>query len=72
MAKEKVLKYEKEMREFLEIMKWKDVNLDVDADNQVVSFGAGVNVGSQSGRAIIEANSDSDLFDFYIYFSSIN
>ncbi len=64
------LKYEKEMQEFLSIMEWKD-ELNVNTENEQVSVATGINISGQSGRAIIEANSDNDIFDFYIYFIAL-
>lgn len=65
------LKYEAEMSEFLSIMEWSDVKLDVNVQNQQVVIHSGVNIDGQNGQAIIEANSDNDLFDFYIYYTGI-
>lgn len=65
------LKYEAEMNEFLSIMKWNDVELISNIEAQQVVVATGVSMDGQDGRAIIEANSDNDLFDFYIYYTSI-
>jgi hypothetical protein len=73
MANEKSteLKYASEMREFLSIMEWGDTKVDSNVEGQQVVIATGVDIDGQSGRVIIEANSDTDIFDFYIYFTSI-
>lgn len=65
------LKYESEMNEFISIMGWNDVELNSNIETQQVVISTGVSIDGQDGRAIIEANSDNDLFDFYIYYISI-
>lgn len=67
MAKSFSLKYEKEMQEFLSICKWDDVELKVDTENQQVIMATEITISGQDGRGRIEANSDNDIFDFYIY-----
>ena len=71
MAKSFSLKYEKEMQEFLSIYKWDDVELTVDTEIQQVSLSIDIDISGQSGKAVIEANSDNDIFDIYIYMHSL-
>ena len=65
------MKYQTEMSEFLSIMNWNDVELNLNVEGQQVVIATGVTIDGQNGRAIIEANSDNDLFDFYIYYTGI-
>jgi hypothetical protein len=67
MTKSFSLKYEKEMQEFLSIYKWDDVELKVDTEIEQVSLSTNITISGQNGKGIIEANSDNDIFDFYIY-----
>ena len=70
MTKNKALKYEKEMQEFLSLMQWED-ELDVDAEKGMVSLSTGLSIDGQSGKLIIEANSNNDIFNIKIYFNNL-
>lgn len=62
-----LMNYTKVMKEFLEAREWTD-DLEIDPNTSVVSLGTGINIGSQSGRLIIEANNRTCIVEVFIYY----
>lgn len=59
--------YKKILKDFLDAREWTD-ELEVDQATLQVSLGTGIDIGSQSGRLIIEADCKSAVIDVYIYY----
>lgn len=62
-----LMNYTKVLKEFLDSREWTD-ELEVDPNTSVISLGTGINIGSQSGRLIIEANNRTCVVEVFIYY----
>jgi hypothetical protein len=65
-----MLKYEKEMRDLASLLELPDSAISVDHEIEQITLKASYDLSGQEGMMIIEANSASDGFDYYIYFKN--
>lgn len=62
-----LIDYQKVLKEFIDAREWSD-ELEVNPETSQVCLSTGINIGSQSGRLIIEADGKTAILDVFIYY----